>query len=197
MARRYGRGDVQFFERFGWVYDLATNPVPPVSLDPALVFAERPIDRVLDIAGGTGRATEPLLDTAEIVPVIDAASTMCRRARLHGRISIRGDVENFPVRDDAVDAVVIGDALHHLPTVSHFFDEAARVLAPGGVLLIEEIDPSTVIGNLIAAGEDLIGFDSRFFTPERLCTMLTDAGFEPRIAVSGVRYLVAGRVSVH
>jgi len=68
----------------------------------------------------------------------------------------------------------------------------ARVLAPGGVLVVREIDPGTLRGRGLVAAEHLVGFDSVFYRPAALAERLQWAGLDPRIVESGVSYTVAG-----
>lgn len=44
--------------------------------------------------------------------------------------------EQLPFRDSSIDALVLKDALHHIPDVEAFLDEATRVLKTGGVAVI-------------------------------------------------------------
>jgi len=188
----HGPGDVRFFDRFASAYDLLMPPANGDALAAGLQFANRPVERLLDVAGGSGRATVAL-DVSERV-VVDLSGPMLRRARERGLDCVRGDAGRLPVRDDAVDAVTVVDALHHLPDPRAAVVEAARVLRPGGVLVIREFDPSTLLGRVVAASEDLVGFDSAFATPGELARFLESAGYSARIVETGFGYTVAGVV---
>jgi SAM-dependent methyltransferase len=48
------------------------------------------------------------------------------------------DALRLPARDGTIDAVVGLDVVHHLAEPARFFEEAARVLAPGGRLAVVE-----------------------------------------------------------
>ncbi|MFI5183629.1 MAG: class I SAM-dependent methyltransferase [Vicinamibacteria bacterium] len=48
------------------------------------------------------------------------------------------DALRLPARDGTIDAVVGLDVIHHLAEPERFFEEAARVLAPGGRLAVVE-----------------------------------------------------------
>jgi SAM-dependent methyltransferase len=50
----------------------------------------------------------------------------------------RSSAEALPFDDGSVGALVLFDVLHHLPSPRKFFDEAARVLAPGGRIVMCE-----------------------------------------------------------
>jgi SAM-dependent methyltransferase len=51
---------------------------------------------------------------------------------------LAADATNLPFRDGAATSVVGIDVLHHLGEPRRFFEEAARVLAPGGVIVLVE-----------------------------------------------------------
>lgn len=44
--------------------------------------------------------------------------------------------EALPFREGTLGALVLFDVLHHLPSPAHFFEEATRVLAPGGRVIV-------------------------------------------------------------
>jgi len=182
-------GDLWFFDRIAPIYDLVVPRAGANTLAAALERAERPVERVLDVGGGTGRAARAL-DAPERV-IIDASPGMLARAP-PGIGRVRGDARRLPVRDASVDAVVIVDAYHHLPGRRAVLREVVRVLAPGGILVVQEFDPSTLRGRLLAAGERLIGMDSRFDPPGDLVAALSEAGLDATVVEPGFAYTVAG-----
>ncbi|MBB6646275.1 class I SAM-dependent methyltransferase [Halobellus ruber] len=194
MSSRFGPGDVRFFDRIAGLYDLVMPSARIGPLREGLAFADRRIGRVVDLAGGTGRASDGLAAAGFDPVVVDRSAGMLRRAREAGHAAVSGDAEALPLCDDAVDAAVIVDALHHLPDPDAGLTEARRVIRPGGVVVVQEFDPRSYRGRLLEAAERLVGFDSTFRAPEALCDRLDDAGFEPRIVREGFEYVVLGRV---
>ncbi|WP_335999091.1 class I SAM-dependent methyltransferase [Halorientalis halophila] len=182
-------GDVGIFDRVARLYDLKPS-TRRRKIEPALDLAEREIARVLDVGGGTGQGVRALDVPTGVV--VDAAPGMLARARDRGVDGIRGDAARLPVADDAVDAVLILDALHHMARPAAVLEEAARVLRPGGVLVCLEFDPTTVRGRALVAAEHLFGFDSRFFAPGDLAAMVRAAGLSASIPRGGFEYTVAG-----
>jgi len=60
----------------------------------------------------------------------------------HGsRFNVAGAVENLPFHDDVFDAVFCIDLIHHEPDrLAEIFDSFARILVPGGMLFLEDIN---------------------------------------------------------
>ncbi|MFA1610881.1 class I SAM-dependent methyltransferase [Halobellus rubicundus] len=191
---RFGSGDVRFFDRVARLYDAAMPRARVGPFADAFAFADRPIERVLDLAGGTGRASRGLAALGVDAVVVDASAGMLARARDAGHPTVCADVTRLPVRTDAVDAAVVVDALHHVPDPDAALEAAARVVRPGGVLVVQEFHPRGLRGRALVAAERAVGFDSTFWRPAELCERLAAAGFEPRIAREGFDYVVVGRV---
>ncbi|WP_255196328.1 class I SAM-dependent methyltransferase [Halorarius litoreus] len=180
--------DVSLFDRFASLYELAMPPAAGHKLDAGLAFGDGHVDRVLDVGGGTGRAAREL----DGATVVDAAAGMLREARSKGVGGIQGDAGRLPVRDASVDAVTIVDALHHFPDAPAAIAEAARVLRPGGVLVVREFDPSTVRGQALVGLEHAVGFDSTFYTPDDLADHMREAGLVVFYPEEGFGYTLAG-----
>lgn len=104
---------------------------------------EFPEGLVLDAACGTGRHAGYLAAAGHEVIGVDASEEMLRRARAkHPRLDFRrGELAALPVADDAVSAAVCALALSHLPELTTAVGELARVLRPGGQLVISNPHP--------------------------------------------------------
>jgi demethylmenaquinone methyltransferase/2-methoxy-6-polyprenyl-1,4-benzoquinol methylase len=186
----HGPGDTRFFDRLARLYDLGMPRARKRHLDVGLSLAERPVGRVLDVGGGTGRATIEL-DAAERI-VVDAARGMLQRARDRGLDTVQGDARRLPVTDGSADAVTVVDAFHHLPAQRQVVRDAWRVLAPGGVLVIRDFDPDTLLGRGLVLAEAAVGFDSVFTGPDDLAAFVASEGFRSAVPDRGFGYTVAG-----
>ncbi|MBG6213168.1 MULTISPECIES: class I SAM-dependent methyltransferase [unclassified Cryobacterium] len=99
---------------------------------------------VLDIGCGTGRFTVPMAELGAIVSGLDMSGSMLRVAasKLKAKglsADLReGDMVSMPFDDDSFDIVTSMLALMHIPLEDRqqVFQEASRVLRPGGRLLI-------------------------------------------------------------
>lgn len=195
--------DVGSFHRFARHYDAAMPDADAEPLERGLSRAEREIRRVVDLAGGTGRGLRAIegrhrnATAFETGIVVDAARGMCQRAQEHGHRVIRADAGEIPFADGTVDAVVVIDAFHHLPAQERAITEAARILAPGGVLVVQEFDPTTLRGRALAGIEHLLGFESSFHGPAVLAQHMRRAGLDPVVVDRGFSYVIAGSRRAH
>ena len=138
-----------------------------------------PVD-VVDIGCGDGYLTLETARWARSVVGIDRSDDVLERARaLAARRRVdnvqwkKGDLARLPLRDDSVDVAMLSQALHHTIDPVPVIDEAARVLRPGGRLLIldlREHDQAWVRERL---GDARLGFSDG-----ELTALLLDAGFE-------------------
>lgn len=186
----HGAGDVRFFDRIAPLYDWLMPAADPDALAAGFARAERTVDRVLDVGGGSGRAAEAVPVEDRIV--LDRSRGMLSRARDRDLDAVQGDAARLPVPDAAVDAVVIVDALHHFPDQTRALREAARVLRPGGVLVIREFDPRHPLGIALVAAERVMRMGSAFREPATLAADVADAGLDGEVVDSGFGYTVAG-----
>jgi len=101
-----------------------------------------PVGRLLDIGTGTGRMIELLGPKAAQVTGVDKSSEMLRLARVKLEAagissSLRqADMYALPLADGSADSVVIHQVLHYAQNPAAALAEAARVLRPGGRLLV-------------------------------------------------------------
>lgn len=125
----------------GWAvsYDGEDNGCFPMRDDVLTPMLDRLTPgRVLDAACGTGAVTQQLLARGHDVVGVDVSEGMLARARTaapEARL-LAGDLTDLPIPDADVDHVVCSLALAHVDDLRPFFVEAARVMRPGGHLLV-------------------------------------------------------------
>jgi ubiquinone/menaquinone biosynthesis C-methylase UbiE len=100
--------------------------------------------RVLDLGGGSGWVSEMLATLGYQPFTVDLATSLLmigRRRFAAKHLTPRfaaGDMTRLPIADASMDAVIVMDALHHVPDVPAVFREAARVLVEGGQFILAE-----------------------------------------------------------
>ncbi|MEM9660674.1 MAG: methyltransferase domain-containing protein [Planctomycetota bacterium] len=97
--------------------------------------------RVLDAACGTGYGSALLIDRgAQSVTGVDVDRRAVEYAkRYHARDGIEYsvcDVTQVPLADGAIDLITSFETVEHLPRPDRLFAEFARVLTPGGMLVL-------------------------------------------------------------
>jgi ubiquinone/menaquinone biosynthesis C-methylase UbiE len=96
----------------------------------------------VDLGCGTGRVIRALAGGGRTVIGVDRSATMLGVARRQVPSSdvvlLRGDVRRLPLHDRSVSSVVCSGVLHHVPAWREAVQEAARVLRPGGRLIVRE-----------------------------------------------------------
>jgi SAM-dependent methyltransferase len=121
--------------------------------------------KVADIGCGEGYLTIEASRWASRVIAIDRSDVVLKRARalasrrrVRNVIWKRGDLERLPLRDASVDVALLSQALHHAPDPAQALAEAARIVVPGGrvlVLDLREHDQAWVKSRL---GDRWLGF---------------------------------------
>ena len=159
----------------------------PVSREVVRDVAPRPGERVVDVGAGMGPATVLAAKHGASVLAVDPTPYMrrmlsVRRLGQRRRKAIRvadGSAESIPLDDHSVDALWTVNTMHHWTNMDAAVRELARVLRPGGRLLLvdedfdepehpaflhmqdrrahrarhfTEIDPAAVEAKLVAAG---------------------------------------------
>ena len=117
------------------------HPAMRMLLDPL------PPARALDAACGTGRYSRYLAERGHRVIGVDRSPAMLAKARekLPGSEFREGDLEALPLASASVDLAVCALALVHLPEVGHAIAELARVVRPGGRVIISDVHPFVVL----------------------------------------------------
>ena len=142
---------------------------------------------ILDLGCGTGRLTERLggrFPDAEVVGVdyspgmLDEAS---RRVRSPGRRLVLADAQQLPFAPASFDLATCTESFHWYPDQRSALGEIARVLTPGGRLIIVSVATLTRIGDeVIGRMSTIAGRRVRAVPPGRMAELLRAAGFEVR-----------------
>ena len=135
-----------------------------------------PSDTVLDVGAGTGFLTEGAAKIARKVIALDFSETMTgeSRMKLGGRnVEFKiGNVEQIPLRDASVDAVIGNMILHHCLNPDIAVRDMARVLVTGGRLALSDLQQHNYEFLRKEHADRWLGFD----VPQ-VRSMLARAGF--------------------
>jgi ArsR family transcriptional regulator len=172
----------EYFEQIAPIWDeerslhAASDTVEAVIVG---AVGEQRLGRVLDVGTGTGRMLQLLAHRADRAVGLDTSHSMLSVARANleraGATNWelrQGDVHSPPLDAASFDLVVIHQVLHYLDDPARAIAEAARLVAPGGRLLVVDFAPHRH-DFLRAAAHRRLGF-----THEQLAEWFDHAGFD-------------------
>ena len=152
---------------------------------------------LLDIGGGTGGLSVRLAAALQAgVTVLDPTPEMVAYIPADSAVSVvLGVAEKMPLPDGSFDAALVSDALHHFRDRRAAIGEIARVVRPGGVVAVLELDPSGFDTRAMGLIERLVGEPAAFLTPDALVELMADAGIQgTATAERGSSYRFLGTV---
>lgn len=143
-------GAVESFAGVGHFFDLA---------------ALKPGESVVDLGSGSGTdafvAALAVGPDGEVVGIDMTEAQLAKATRIaqeHGFEQVRfeeGRIEQLPLADDSVDAVISNGVINLAPDKLGVFTEAARALRPGGRLALADIVTEEQLTDEIVANVDL------------------------------------------
>jgi ArsR family transcriptional regulator len=138
-------------------------------LDPASIVG--------DLGCGTGTTSSALAPFVARVIAVDESAAMLSAARKRlascENVELRnGSLETLPIDDTTLDASILSLVLHFVVDPLVVIREAARVIRPGGTLLIVDMLPHEREEYRATMGHTWLGFSE-----EQICAWLEEAGF--------------------
>ncbi len=144
--------------------------------------------RALDVGCGAGLLSEPLSRLGAAVTGVDAAGEAIAAARVHaaaGGLDISYGVGGIEDVEGAFELVTALEVIEHVTDPAGFVAGLARVLAPGGSLILSTPNRTMLSKTMIVTLAEGFGriprgtHDwARFLTPEELRGLLAAAGLE-------------------
>jgi ArsR family transcriptional regulator len=134
---------------------------------------------IADLGAGEGAFAVLLAERAKKVIAVDNSAKMIEvardRAQRQGLANIdyrQGDMEELPIDSGAVDLVFFSQSLHHALHPARAVSEAARILAPGGRVVVLDLAK-----HRFEEARDLYADQWLGFSEAELESMLEKAGF--------------------
>jgi demethylmenaquinone methyltransferase/2-methoxy-6-polyprenyl-1,4-benzoquinol methylase len=153
-----------------------------------------PGGRLLDLGGGTGDLGLGVGKKlgADVV-VADVTPEMLFLVSAHPSMSVRlSAAEALPFPDAYFDGLLCSDAFHHFRDQEAAVREMARVVRPGGCVLVFEFRRAG-FGHFLVFVERRLGEPGSFLEPNELRALLASGGVEGTITQKGfITYTFAG-----
>src|SRR6478609_980039 len=144
-------------------------------------LADKPFRSLLDLGTGTGRMLELFGPEIERGLGLDLSLDMLllardrlERAGLKNCSVRQGDIYDLPLANDSFDVVILHQVLHFLDDGARAIHEAARVLRPGGRLLVVDFAPHEQEFLREQFAHRRLGF-----APETVTQWIAASGLEP------------------
>jgi len=149
-------------------YATSRPPVHPRVIERAYRQLRRsqPFERALDVGCGAGVSTKALGGFAKSCIGLEPAEAMLKWVETIAPSAdfIVGEAEAIPLRDRSVDLITAAGSLNYA-NLDLFFPEAARVLAPDGVLLVYDFSPGRSFRGTTDLDEWFTSFHGRYPPP--------------------------------
>jgi ubiquinone/menaquinone biosynthesis C-methylase UbiE len=180
MASRRSRS-VEFFTSSAGQWDRMRDEMFGNRFHLAALAALLDADATMgDLGCGTGQVSEAIAPFVARVIGVDSSAPMLQAAqsRLQNQTNVelrRGELEALPIDDNLLDVATVMLVLHHVPEPARALAEVARVLKPGGRLVLVDMLPHDRENYRQQMGHVWLGFSG-----EHVERLLADAGFERR-----------------
>jgi ArsR family transcriptional regulator len=160
----------------------------------ARAIGNRSIGRLVDIGTGTGRMLELFGAAAKSALGVDRSPEMLRLARaklaeagLQSAELRQGDMYSLPIPSGSAETVIVHQVLHFAQQPAAAIAEAARLLTPGGRLLIVDFAPHEREDLRIRDAHARLGFSE-----DAVTGWMQAAGLQARV----VEHLEGGELTV-
>ena len=149
-AERAARAQAYFAANAAGWDELRQKHIPETTIEDKMAahIGDTPMRLLVDLGTGTGRMLEVFGSQAERAIGFDISPDMLTLARAKldeigaGNCQVRqGDCANVPLEDGVADIVILHQVLHFLDDPQRTVNEAARLLAPTGRVLIADFGP--------------------------------------------------------
>jgi ArsR family transcriptional regulator len=178
LARREEQAQV-YFNQVAGRFDRSYGPGRSWEAFGHLLLRILPPLDVADLGSGEGLLAELLARRCRRVIAVDNSEKMvafgARKAKRNGLANLEfrlGDLESPPIDDASVDLVVLSQALHHAEHPGRAVHAAARILRPGGRVMILDL-----VKHRFARSHELYGDRWPGFAESDLHRWLEEAGF--------------------
>ncbi len=164
LARREEQAQV-YFNQVAGRFDRSYGPGRSWQAFGHLLLRMLPAIDVADLGSGEGLLAELLARRCRTVIAVDNSEKMvqfgAKKARQNGLTNLefrQGDLQSPPIEPASVDLVILSQALHHAEDPSKALLAAAKILRPGGRVMILELVKHRFVQARELYGDRWLGF---------------------------------------
>jgi demethylmenaquinone methyltransferase/2-methoxy-6-polyprenyl-1,4-benzoquinol methylase len=183
------------FNHLGFIFSKVAKNIYPEEIQYELkeLLKNKKNLNILDIGAGTGALSDFVfkMNSDSNFVCVDPAFGMLKYAPEYA-FKVVGKAEDLPIKNETIDLILIGEAIHHFRDVDKSLDEIKRVLKKNGILFIFDFDVSQFKGKMICFFEKLLGEPGNFYTPDSLSSLLQKNGFKTKIKTYGYKFTITG-----
>ncbi|WP_346291457.1 class I SAM-dependent methyltransferase [Sphaerothrix gracilis] len=106
---------------------------------------------VVDIGCGPGNLYATLGGHPQLIIGVDVAAASLEMAQSLGYVPLLADAHDLPLKSEFADIVTLNATLHHCKDMQQVLQEAARLVRPGGLLVVDH-DPQQYAWNYQGLG---------------------------------------------
>ena len=171
--------------------------------------ASRPEAVLVDVGCGGGLTAPHVAGKGYHHVGVDVGAIAASVARDHGVLSVQGDAHHLPVATATADVVVAGEILEHVTDLPTVVGEIARVLRPGGTIVLDTLADTRSCRFLMVTLAERVGVvpagihdPALFVAPARLVRLFAGHGIHLRLSglrpslTQGLAWLVGRRRDV-
>jgi SAM-dependent methyltransferase len=151
----------------------------------------------VDLGGGTGDLAAGIADVlAARAVIVDLTAQMLRRVDAHPQVSVcLASAEQLPFPDSFFDGLLCRDAFHHFRHQDIAAEEIARVVRPGGGVLVLEMEGNRLRDKPWVFLEKMLGEPAALHTASGLESFLAVHGITGKATIHhGTSYIFCGSV---
>lgn len=182
LAEEWWRPDGAF-AMLHWLADARAALIPPATRTGAIL---------VDLGCGAGLLAPRVAGKGYRHVGVDLVRSALRQAAAHGVSPINADAGAVPLADHCADVVAAGELLEHVPDWPRVVAEAGRLLRPGGTLVLDTLNATTLSRLLAVRVAELFPgvprgiHDPRLFVDSRALVQECDR-HGIRLRIRGVR----------
>ncbi len=174
--------------------------------NPVAIASLKEDETVLDLGSGPGLdcflAADKVGKNGKVIGV-DMTQEMLEKARAnadkgnYSNVEFRlGEIENLPVADNSVDAVISNCVINLSPDKESVFKETFRVLKPGGRIMVSDVVLSKELPEFLKnSGDAYVGCISGAILKDKYLETIENAGFKEVEIVNEISVQVEDWVS--